>query len=225
MVFYLLYCILYIVLLYIIYSIFYITYYISYIIYYILYIYIYIIYYMYILYIYTLYIYIYYITLYYDTFYYIITTQKCSAKLPGEGFFQVRPAANFARIFGPSEAWNPSHLWGKPWENMGKPEKRWRNLWGNHGKRWGKVGKMPRSWEIYSKKNSNLRGNLRNIGKMAQPENFLVNNLIEMPKSWKPEKYGEHIIELASWKHTFRFLSFWRLFYVHIGNALWKSHP
>ena len=106
MVFYLLYCILYIVLLYIIYSIFYIlhiTYHILYITYYI----------------YTI-LYIYYITLYYDTFYYIITTQKCSAKLPGEGFFQVRPAANFARIFGPSEAWNPSHLWGKPWENLRK---------------------------------------------------------------------------------------------------------
>ena len=141
MVFYLLYCILYIVLLYIIYSIFYIlhiTYHILYITYYI----------------YTI-LYIYYITLYYDTFYYIITTQKCSAKLPGEGFFQVRPAANFARIFGPSEAWNPSHLWGKPWEN---PEKRWRNLWGNHGKRWGKVGKMPRSWEIYSKKKQQSTG-------------------------------------------------------------------
>ena len=88
------------------------------------------------------------------------------------------------------------------------------------GKDGEKLEKCREVEKYIAKKNSNLRGNLRNIGKMAQPENFLVNNLIEMPKSWKSEKYREHIIELASWKHTFRFLSFWRLFYVHIGNAL-----
>ena len=207
---YIVYCILYYCISYILYSI----YCILHIIYYILHT-------IYIYYIYTLY-YIYYITLYYDTFYYIITTQKCSAKLPGEGFFQVRPAANFARIFGPSEAWNPSHLWGKPWENLRKDGEIYGETMGKDGE---KLEKCREVEKYIAKKNSNLRGNLRNIGKMAQPENFLVNNLIEMPKSWKSEKYREHIIELASWKHTFRFLSFWRLFYVHIGNALWKSHP
>ena len=219
--------ILYIVYCIIVYHIFYILYYILHIIYYILHtIYIY-----YILYVYILYIYIIYI-LYYIILWYVLLYNyhpEMFGQAAGWGFFPGPSCgqfcAHFRTIGGLKSQPFMGKTMGKPWENMGKPEKRWRNLWGNHGKRWGKVGKMPRSWEIYSKKNSNLRGNLRNIGKMAQPENFLVNNLIEMPKSWKPEKYGEHIIELASWKHTFRFLSFWRLFYVHIGNALWKSHP